>query len=135
MNLIYPVIFTETEDKNSTVLIYIPDFDGCTESYGLEDAFVMAKDFIGNALYDKNEYPKPSKHSNICIEKTPFYIENKTYLAFVELNIDEFRLMQKNKNVRRNITLPEWLDEMASKKKINVSAITQQALKEVLRLS
>lgn len=132
MNLIYPVVFTETNDTKSTVLVYIPDFDGSTEGYGMIDAFNMAKDYIGNALYDKNIYPNASNLSSIKIEETPFYIENKTTIAVIEFNLDEFRLMNKSKNVRRNITLPQWLDEMASKSKINVSAITQKALKQEL---
>lgn len=66
-----------------TLQFYIPNFDGCTEAYSLQDAFVMAKDFIFNALYDKDNPPKPSKYSDVCIEKTPFYIENKSYLALI----------------------------------------------------
>lgn len=132
MNLIYPVVFTETEDDKSTVLVYIPDFDGSTEGYGINDAFSMAKDYIGNALYDKTDYPESNSLKNINIKETPFFVEDKTFTALVELNIDEFRIMQKSKNVRRNITLPEWLDEMATKAKINVSAVTQEALREKL---
>lgn len=135
MNLIYPVVFTQTNDKKSTVLVYIPDFDGSTQGYGMNEAFIMAKDYIGNALYDKNDYPKATDLANINIKDTPFYIEDKTTLAFVEFNIDEFRLLNKSKNVRRNITLPQWLDDMASKAKINVSAITQKALKQELCLN
>ena len=45
-----------------------------------------------------------------------------------------FRKMEKSKTVRRNITLPEWLDEMAAKAKINVSSVTQNALKQKLGL-
>jgi len=134
MNLIYPVIFTETKDKKSTVLVYIPDLDGSTEGYGIIDAFNMAKDYIGSMLYDKNSYPKASEISEISISESPFFMKDKTFIAFVELNIDEYRLARKNKNVRRNITLPQWLDEMASKSKINVSAITQEALKQKLCL-
>lgn len=132
MNLIYPAIFTETNDKKSTVLVYIPDLQGTTEGYGMINAFNMAKDYIGSILFDKSDYPKASVISDVKIESSPFYIENKTILVFVELNIDEYRLMHKSKNVRRNITLPQWLDEMAKKSKINVSAVTQEALKQKL---
>ena len=134
MNLIYPAFFTETNDKKSTILIYIPDLDGSTEGYGLQDAYTMAKDYIGNALFDKIDYPKTSSMSDLRIEDSPFFEKNKTFLTLIEINIDEFRLMQKSKVVRRNVTLPEWLDIMASKSKINVSAVLQDALKEKLCL-
>ncbi len=48
------------------------------------------------------------------------------------MDLNLFRRMEKSRNVRRNITLPEWLDDMATKAKINVSAVTQNALKETL---
>ncbi len=47
MNLIYPVIFTEVNDKKKTVLVEIPDLNGITEGYGIADAISMAKDYIG----------------------------------------------------------------------------------------
>ena len=46
-----------------------------------------------------------------------------------------FRKIEKSKNVRRNITLPEWLDDMAAKAKINVSAVAQNALKTELGIT
>ncbi len=132
MTLIYPVLFTETNDEKSTVLAYIPDLDGSTEGYGLKDAFRMAKDYMCCMLFDKADYPDSSDISDMDIESSPFHSAGNTFASYVEFDIDEYRNMHRNKTVRRNITLPEWLDEMASKAKINVSAITQEALKQKL---
>lgn len=43
-----------------------------------------------------------------------------------------FLMKEKSRNVRRNITLPEWLDNMAAEAHLNVSEITREALKTVL---
>ena len=105
MNLIYPVVFTETNDKENPVLVYIPDINGMTEGRDLADAISMAKDYICNSLFDKKDSELPAAK-----------------------RIGEIVL-------RRNITLPQWLDDMATTAKLNVSAITQSALKKELGLA
>ena len=134
MTVIYPAIFTETKDEKDTILIYIPDLDGMTEGYGIDDSIKMAKDFIGNALCNKkdSEFPAPSAIENVKVEQSCFSEAGTSFVSLVDIDIDLFRKMSKNHNVRRNITLPEWLDEMATKAKINVSAVAQMALKETL---
>ena len=134
MNVIYPVIFTEINDKKKTVLVEIPDLNGITEGYGIADAISMAKDHIGNVLFDKpdSEIPHASEIDSIDISKSEFANAGKTFVSLVDMDLNLFRRMEKSRNVRRNITLPEWLDDMATKAKINVSAVTQNALKETL---
>lgn len=55
MKVSYPVIFTRTGDKKDTYLIEIPDIQGLTEGFGIDDAVHMAKDYIGCTLYDIQE--------------------------------------------------------------------------------
>lgn len=134
MNIIYPVIFTETNDKKSTILIEIPDLNGFTQGYGIADAINMAKDYIGNALFDKvaTDIPKASRIDSIDLKKSEFAKAGKSFVSLVDVDLDMFRQIEKSRNVRRNITLPQWLDDMSRKAKINVSAVTQNALKKTL---
>lgn len=44
MKNVYPVIFTQLDDKKETVLIEIPDWGIRTEGYGMADTIYMAKD-------------------------------------------------------------------------------------------
>lgn len=134
MTVIYPVIFTETKDKKNTVLVYIPDIDRTTEGYGTADAIAMAKDCIGNILFDvpNFEIPNASEIDAVNASSSPFCNDGKTFVSLVDVNLDAFRQKEKAKSVRRNITLPQWLDDMATTAKLNVSAITQKALKNEL---
>jgi uncharacterized protein YcsI (UPF0317 family) len=134
--LIYPVIFTEAKDEKDTVLVFIPDLNGMTEGYGLANAISMAKDYIGNALFNKtaSEYPKASEIDDIKPETTVFKDAGKSFVSLVDIDVDFYRRKNKSKYVRRNITLPEWLDDMATNEKINVSAVTQKALIQYLGL-
>ena len=47
MKQVYPVIFTQLNDKKDTVLINVPDMNILTEGFGLPDAIEMARDAIG----------------------------------------------------------------------------------------
>lgn len=134
MTVIYPVIFTETKDKKNTVLVYIPDIDRTTEGYGIADAIVMAKDCVGNILFDvpNSEIPVASEIDSVSVSSSPFCNDGKTFISLIDINLDAFRQKEKAKSVRRNITLPQWLDDMATAAKLNVSAITQKALKNEL---
>ena len=133
---VYPVVFTETEDEKNTVLVYIPDLNGMTEGYGFADAIAMAKNYICNNLYSKvdADFPVPTEITEINPESSVFAGAGKSFVSLVDIDIDSFRRKYKSRNVRRNITLPEWLDNLAAEEKINVSAVTQKALKQKLGL-
>lgn len=137
MTVIYPVVFTETKDKMNTVLVYIPDIDRTTEGYGISDAIAMAKDCIGNILFDvpNSEIPIASEIDSVTASASPFCDDGKSFVSLVDVNLDAFRQKEKSKSVRRNITLPQWLDDMATTAKLNVSAITQSALKKELGIA
>ena len=45
MKQVYPVIFTQLNDKKDTVLINVPDMNILTEGFGLPDAIEMARRF------------------------------------------------------------------------------------------
>ena len=135
MTVVYPAIFTQTGDKKDTYLVSIPDLNGATEGYGLADAISMAKDYIGNALYDKAKLPAARTIKDIDVQNSEFAQAGTSFVSLIDVDLEAFRRMEKGRNVRRNITLPEWLDDMATAAKINVSAVAQSALKEQLGVS
>ena len=135
MTVVYPAIFTQTGDKKDTYLVSIPDLNGATEGYGLADAIGMAKDYIGNALYDKAKLPAARTIKDIDVQNSEFAQAGTSFVSLIDVDLEAFRRMEKGRNVRRNITLPEWLDDMATAAKINVSAVAQSALKEQLGVS
>ena len=108
-----------------------------TEGKDIADAIAMAKDYICNALFDKkdSEIPVPKKIDEIKIKSSPFFDNGKSFVSLVDVDLDAFRQREKSKSVRRNITLPQWLDDMATAAKLNVSAITQRALKKELGIA
>ena len=138
---VYPVVLTETNDKKTSYLVYVPDFDTQTQGKDLADAIFMAEDVISLAgitlADDKKPIPKPSKAYDIDIACSPWHGEKgiiSETVTLVPVDFDVYRMKMRNLSVRRNVTLPAWLDEEASKSGINVSAVLQEALKERLQL-
>ena len=136
MTVKYPVLFTQTNDDNDTYLVEIPDMKGYTEGHGICDAVNMAKDYIGGYLYkmEDSEFPVPSDIDDLKISKSAFSVAGRTFAAIVDMDIDMYRKKQNNRSVRKNVSLPYWLNEAAEKAHINVSRVLQDALIEKLNI-
>jgi len=139
MKNVYPVIFTPLNDAKDTVLVEVPDLGILTEGYGMVDAVYMARDAIGlkgiTREDDGKDMPKPSALSDIDASKGTFAGDGKGYVSLVDIDFVEYRRRVDNKTVRRNVTLPNWLNQEAEKAHINVSRVLQEALMTKLNVS
>lgn len=131
MKMVYPVLFTETDNM---ILVEVPDLEIVTEGYDLENAIEMVRDAIGLkciTLEDEGlEIPKPSKE--LDISKGAFSKNGRTFSSFVDINVTEYRRKVDMKIVRKNVCLPSWLNYEVDKAEINVSKVLQDALIKVL---
>ena len=131
MKICYPVILTKCED-GSGYLVSIPDFDNNTFGETLPEAIEMARDAInllGVTYEDKKwTFPTPSDIAALHCEAN----EIKT---LVDADPDAYRRMLDNRSVKKNCTIPSWLNEKAEQANINFSAVLQSALKEQLHIN
>jgi len=136
MVLIYPVIFTATHDEKDTYLIEIPDINGMTEGYGLEDAYHMAKDYIGCKFLEveDNNITPASDITSINPSEGMFAEAGDSFTSLVDLDLDVYRRSVNNRAVRRNVSIPSWLNKAADDAGINVSRVLQEALMEKLQI-
>ncbi len=125
----YPVILTKVKTH---IIVFVPDFNINTQGKDFFDAIEMARDAIGLMgidMEDDNEkIPDPSELSEIVKN-------NDDVVTLVDVDFDKYRRMNNMRTVRRNVTLPMWLDYEAEKSKINVSAVLQRALKAELKIT
>ncbi len=56
-------------------------------------------------------------------------------VSLVDVDFAEYRRQHGLRTVRRNVTLPSWLNFEAEKSGVNVSAILQRALKQELHIT
>lgn len=110
-----------------------------TEGKDLSDAMFMARDAIGLAGIvaqdNGEEIPKQSRIENIEIENGTFADAGKGIVTLVDVDFDEYRRKNDNKAVRRNVTLPNWLDRAAAEAGFNVSQVLREALAEKLHVT
>lgn len=126
MKLVYPACFCIEEDGGYSV--EFPDLPGCiTQGDTLEEAMEMAEDaslgWLLTSLEDGQDLPAPSKIEEIQIESKNGFIN----LLLLDLgNYSE--KYNKNKSVKKTLTIPYWLNEIAERKNINFSQTLQDAL-------
>ena len=129
MKQAYPVILTPGPDA---VTAYFPDFDTGTEGRDLADAIDMSADAIGLlgiTLEDEGRsIPAPTPVSEVHPENPGDIV------TLVSVDFAEYRRRHDNRAVRRNVSLPAWLDEAARAADVNVSAILANALRTELHI-
>lgn len=132
MKKVYPVFIAENKQD---YLVYVPDMDIYTEGKNMADAIEMARDAIGLKGVDLEDdgklLPEPSDYQS-ALKKAgsdkEFFDYSKGIMTLVDIDFTAYRLRTDNKMVRRNVTLPNWMNQEAEKAKINVSKVLQEAL-------
>jgi predicted RNase H-like HicB family nuclease len=135
MKNVYPVFFTKTD---SNILVEVPDFNILTEGKDFSDAIEMARDAIELKCVsmedDKEIIPEPSKIADLNIDTGVFSDEGETMISYVDIDSTLYRRQIDMKTVRRNVSLPSWLNNAAESAGVNVSNILQEALISTLKL-
>lgn len=125
MKLEYPIVIKK--EKNNYI-VYVPDLMINTFGKTFNEAISMAYDAIGNVYLtrqdNKLKIAKPSKISEISNQKK----YKNDIVTSVVIDPIIFRHNNDTKSVRRNVTLPNWLDNIVRKNKLNVSEFLQKAI-------
>lgn len=127
---VYPVVFNPLEEGGYCV--YAPDLKGCiTEADNLAEGITKIRDGLCGMLYilerDKQAIPEPTDIA--LVEHL-----NGDIVTLVDAPLDEYRRRVGSKAIRRTISIPEWLDELAINSDISLSQVTQEALRVKLNV-
>ena len=124
MKLVYPVVMKVKKDG---ILVYVPAFDCNTQGKDFAEALEMSRDCISLMAItyedDGKELPEPD-----------FTVKSGTdeIVSLVDVDLLAYRKKYDNKSVRKNCTIPNWLNVEAEGHNINFSAVLQEALQEKL---
>ncbi len=128
MFFVYPAIFHKEENS---YWVEFPDLEGCqTFADTLEEAAEMAQEalsgYLITTLEEKNKLKNPSEIKDIKCDKDSF-------TSLVTCDIGKY--LNNSKAIKKTLTIPEWLNDMAVANGINFSAILQEALIEKLEIT
>lgn len=117
----YPALFHE---EDGSYWVEFPDLEGClTDGDTIEEAYEHAKEALGFYLDgDDNSNNKPSAIKKV-IDANP-----GSLVMFIEYDSLEYAKKYKTKAVKKTLSIPKWLNDLAVKRNINFSSALQEAL-------
>ncbi len=126
---LYPAMF-HFEDEG--VGVAFPDLPGCyTNGKTAEEALRMAKDALGLHLYgmeqDGDPIPEPSSPSCIDVGPCEAIVLVEVFMAMVRDTLEQ-------RAVKKTLTIPKWLNDLAEEQGVNFSQVLQSGLRQRLGL-
>lgn len=113
-------------------MVYVPDFNINTEGDTLTEAIEMARDAIGvvgiDMEDDRESLPEPTAASAVKGDSSADIV------TLVDVDFGEYRRKNDMRTVKKNCTIPSWLNFEAEKAGVNFSAILTAALKSELKI-
>ena len=126
----YPALFHK--EDGGGFWVSFPDIPEClTQGTDMSQAYEMAVDALGLALEDRmkeNNVPVPTSIDFLVIAEN-------SYPVIIEFDFLEYKKKHSSRAVKKTLTIPEWLNDEATKKGINFSAVLQEALKAQLGIT
>ena len=131
MKYVYPAIFTPEEVGIS---VRFPDIKNCfTSGTDLADAMEMAEDVLCVMLYDMEEAGKDIPTAS-SVTNAQSDLEDGEFVSLVACDTIEYRKFHDNRAVKKTLSIPSWLNDMAERAGINFSGTLQEALKRKLNI-
>ena len=126
----YPIVMTQGKEF---IVVFVPDFNINTQGKDIPDAIEMARDAIGLMGIDMQDdgetLPEASNIADVQAVADPGSI-----VSLVDVDFAEYRRKNDMRTVKKNCTIPSWLNFEAEKAGINFSAVLQAALKKELNV-
>ena len=131
MKCAYPIVMSRGKEF---ILVFIPDFNIHTQGSDVPDAIGMARDAIGLMGIDMQDdgeiLPEASSLASIQEEAAADAV-----VSLVDVDFAEYRRKNDMRTVKKNCTIPSWLNFEAERAGVNFSAVLQAALKEELHIT
>ena len=126
MKYIYTAVFTPNED-GSKIHARIPDLPGCvTTGHDLQDAIDQITDAASGWLVVAEDEGLPIPAATKQTEITHGALDE---LSMIREDTSAYRAQTDTRSVRKNVSLPAWMANLADKLNLNCSQILQDSLR------
>lgn len=125
MKLVYPACFYPNGGDEGYAIEF-PDLPGCvTGGSTLAESLLLAEDAAAGWILDELEEGRPVPPASRQGDLTP---DPGGFVNLVALDMDAYTEKYGEKAVRKNLTIPAWLNTFAESKNINFSKVLQDSL-------
>lgn len=126
MKLTYPAILYPFSDGTEGYVVEVPDLPGCvTEGDSMADAIIMGADAASGWILDEwengRDVPSPSTYSELTCREGGI-------ITLLALDMDSYTEKYGNKAIRKNLTIPAYMNTYAESHGINFSKVLQDAI-------
>jgi predicted RNase H-like HicB family nuclease len=130
MKLTYPACFYKDEESGAYA-VEIPDLPGCvTGGDTLADAMLMGIDAASGWVLTELEEGRPVPPASALPDVRP---GRGGFVSLLVLDMDAYAEKYGDKAVRKNLTIPAWLNTFAEAHNINFSQVLKDSLTEMHR--
>lgn len=123
----FPAIFEYDEDGISVSFPDLPGVFTCGDNE--EEAYRNAKEALGLHLFgmeqDLDSIPVPSKVNELSLDANQAAVIVNVFMPLIRDRV-------QRATIKKTLTLPKWINDLAEEHKINFSQVLQEALKERL---
>ena len=126
MKYIYTAVFTPDED-GTKIYARVPDLPGCiTTGRDLQDAIDQITDAASLWLVvaEDEGLAIPMATAQAAIEH-----DAGAELSMIRVDTIAYRAMTDTRSVRKNVSLPAWMANLADRQGVNCSQLLQDALR------
>lgn len=121
-------------EEQEAYTVVVPDLPGCvSQGSSLAEAIEMAIDAASGWVLDELEQGKPLPKASplsTFVTKEPGEI-----ISVIMLDMDSYAEKYGDKAVRKNVTIPAWMNTFAEKNHVNFSSVLQEALSKQLKIN
>ncbi len=124
---IYPAIIEQTEEN---YCLYFPDLPGCVASGDTVEKVVelaqeAAQEYLWELEHDGEDMPVATPTATLSLNEGDA-------LCIVDINMFAIRAKMDNRTVKKTLTIPWHLNELAEAKRLNFSHVLREALQAKL---
>lgn len=117
-------------ENSESYLVTVPDLPGCvTTGKDLADALDMTIDaasgWVLTEVEDGNPVPEASPVNRIQFE------DDESFISVISLDMAAYAAKYGSKSVRKNTTIPVWMDTFIAKNDLSISKNLQDAVMQL----
>lgn len=118
----YIALFVLTEN---VYVVEFPDLDGClTQGSTFTEALIRAQEALAIYYQEKGGHLPTPTELEVILKQIK---DSNTIVQLVAIDINNY-IIKKMTSVKKTLSIPKWLDEIARKESINYSQLLQKAL-------